>query len=581
MPPGKNRTPLLSAKTLDLAAEAADMEAKLIELRKAMEREREKRERSTPDTGPHWSNGATGLLRGQFRAGAKAGPGITTAAGAATGVATNTATSTSAASSRASSAAPTARKPTQIPPLQQQSKKPSTQTPLFMPSRPAACSPVTQPGETLAVNPVKAPAAQRPPIASLTRKPQVMAIHEASDEPGTGCGTEAGAETGPGPHAAAFNEADSHRSFLEALNEWRSGLKAAQPSPAAPAADAQPLGTSNTTSRPGSSSQGSAIEVQTDVARPRPLAMRPSSPWMSQPLPGQASGLPQPSQPQTYFDRFALNVASRTAGQAASGQAGAASSPRAATSVPPVAAAAHDMLGLVVNRSSSGANTGLWGGRSPSGSSPSGGPHGLLSHGPGPGQPARLPSLMLSPSSRPGPDSCAAAANSVVYSLDVVLPPAVESSLGSGGGQQGTGQQHSNQDGSGLTAQHHSLPGQAESNNGIGAGCSAAGPRTGARHHKGLDILEELERLELQRHRAAVSCDSDDEFFELTGSRRGSMGTVAGGHPHRGVGGGNSSRESSQAQAGVVVTTQTGHLGLTKGARLPDAILLPDEDTGV
>ncbi|GFH06805.1 predicted protein [Haematococcus lacustris] len=78
----------------------------------------------------------------------------------------------------------------------------------------------------------------------------------ASDEPGTGCGTEAGPETGPGPHAAAFNEADSHRSFLEALNEWRSGLKAAQPSPAAPAADAQPLGTSNTTSRPGSSSQG-------------------------------------------------------------------------------------------------------------------------------------------------------------------------------------------------------------------------------------------------------------------------------------------------------------------------------------
>ncbi|KAF5838765.1 hypothetical protein DUNSADRAFT_2228 [Dunaliella salina] len=74
MPPGRGARgqdaagPKVAIRTptaLALAKEAQEMEAKLEELRKAMERERGMRERSSE--GPRWRNGASGLLRGQFR----------------------------------------------------------------------------------------------------------------------------------------------------------------------------------------------------------------------------------------------------------------------------------------------------------------------------------------------------------------------------------------------------------------------------------------------------------------------------------------------------------------------------------
>ena len=42
--------------------------------------------------------------------------------------------------------------------------------------------------------------------------------------PDTGMGT--GTDSGPGLMAGNFNEADSHKSFLEALQEWRRGTRA-------------------------------------------------------------------------------------------------------------------------------------------------------------------------------------------------------------------------------------------------------------------------------------------------------------------------------------------------------------------
>lgn len=69
------------------------------------------------------------------------------------------------------------------------------------------------------------------------------------------------------------------------------------------------------------------------------------------------------------------------------------------------------------------------------------------------------------------------------------------------------------------------------------------------------DILEELEALELQRHQAATY-DSDEEFARHGFGQLGSA-------PHG---------------EGPVITTQTAGVGLTKGVRLPDAILLPQDD---
>jgi hypothetical protein len=80
--------------------------------------------------------------------------------------------------------------------------------------------------------------------------------------------------------------------------------------------------------------------------------------------------------------------------------------------------------------------------------------------------------------------------------------------------------------------------------------------------HRGLDILEELERLELQQQTNLAQYDSDDDLLGTLG-RTGGRRTMG--------------REEVSRAAVPQVVTQHG-FGLTKGARLPDAILVPNED---
>ena len=100
-----------------------------------------------------------------------------------------------------------------------------------------------------------------------------------------GCGTDAVDDLSAG----AFNEADSHRSFLEALNEWRSG--GATTVTAGPAA-----------TRGGGIAGGSSNEAQTETS-PSKVQQRPAS----------ASKV-------SYFQKFSINTASRDAGQCAEGE---------------------------------------------------------------------------------------------------------------------------------------------------------------------------------------------------------------------------------------------------------------------
>ena len=102
---------------------------------------------------------------------------------------------------------------------------------------------------------------------------------------GMGCGTDAVDDLSAG----AFNEADSHRSFLEALNEWRSGGNSA--------ATAAP-----TAARGGGLAGGCSSEAQTETS-PSKVQQRPAS----------ASKV-------SYFQKFAINAASRDAGQIADGE---------------------------------------------------------------------------------------------------------------------------------------------------------------------------------------------------------------------------------------------------------------------
>ena len=97
---------------------------------------------------------------------------------------------------------------------------------------------------------------------------------------GMACGADADDDLASG----AFSEADSHRSFLEALNEWRNGnLK--DPSAA-----------------PGRGPGGANTEAQTETSPNRVLR------------PGSAASK------KSYFEKLALNTASREAGQSATGR---------------------------------------------------------------------------------------------------------------------------------------------------------------------------------------------------------------------------------------------------------------------
>jgi hypothetical protein len=113
-----------------------------------------------------------------------------------------------------------------------------------------------------------------------------------------GCGTDAVDDLSAG----AFNEADSHKSFLEALNEWRNGGNSA-----AVAADGAACG--GTSKGTVKAAGGGSMEVQTE-ARTHMVPQRPAS----------ASKV-------SYFQKFAINTASRDAGQCANGKLNISSFP--------------------------------------------------------------------------------------------------------------------------------------------------------------------------------------------------------------------------------------------------------------
>ncbi|EFJ50563.1 hypothetical protein VOLCADRAFT_103778 [Volvox carteri f. nagariensis] len=144
---------------------------------------------------------------------------------------------------------------------------------------------------------------------------------------GMSCGTDEGPSLGDG----AFNEADSHRSFLDALNEWRKanrgdttadGRIEAAASAAVVTSSGSGAGSSGPL-RPRNSAppQSSSLEVQTE-ARP---ASRPSS-----------------AKPLSYFDKLVINASSRVAGHlAAGGEASAGLRPTSAGPTTTTAAATH------------------------------------------------------------------------------------------------------------------------------------------------------------------------------------------------------------------------------------------------
>ncbi len=118
-----------------------------------------------------------------------------------------------------------------------------------------------------------------------------------------GAGTDAG-DGDAGLQAGAFDEAESHRSFLDALNEWRAAnRRAQQPAQSAEGDDQEEINIV------GTSSRQDAAEVQTEAAAP--LAQRA----------GSARGASSAAAP-TFFDRLVINSTARQAGQMASGSAG-------------------------------------------------------------------------------------------------------------------------------------------------------------------------------------------------------------------------------------------------------------------
>eukprot|EP00798_Chlamydomonas_sp_ICE-L_P031855 gene31855-7061_t len=118
---------------------------------------------------------------------------------------------------------------------------------------------------------------------------------------GMACGTEAS----DGLNDGRFNEADSHRSFLDALNEWRNANKPAT-TEASGEAGASTSGRPSS-GRPASTGQmkastsaTEAMECQTETAVRRPAR-------------------PQSASNKSYFGKLVLSTHSRQAGQAAGG----------------------------------------------------------------------------------------------------------------------------------------------------------------------------------------------------------------------------------------------------------------------
>lgn len=264
----KQKTP-----TIDLSSDAAAMEAKLAELRKAMDKERAKRETLMAQNGGSiWKNGANGLLRSNFRSkqGDAGGPG-----------------------QKAYSPGSLETSPDKAPAAPQRASSASR----AMSVTPEPVEPPTVSGSRLEV--------QKP----MARRADVLIV----EGPDTGMGT--GTDSGPGLMAGNFNEADSHKSFLEALQEWRRGTRSdAAGGDNGAAVAGKGAVTGNTA--------GAAMEVQTEVRQPA----RPASGKLS------------------YFDKLVLNSNSRQAAELAAGASATGRGASGSGAPAPAAAVATDPM---------------------------------------------------------------------------------------------------------------------------------------------------------------------------------------------------------------------------------------------
>uniref|UniRef100_A0A7S3VJY9 Uncharacterized protein n=1 Tax=Dunaliella tertiolecta TaxID=3047 RepID=A0A7S3VJY9_DUNTE len=228
--------PKLAIRTptaLALAKEAQEMEAKLEELRKAMERERGMREKSSE--GPRWRNGASGLLRGQFRSKQQG-----TAMGSShSSPASRTPSSTSRLNSKSSAPMPspspsaTASVKDGSPPAGELGVSGTSRTGTSRLSSSAGglggdARVVPAPGGLRVSQSRKLAARAASPAA-----PDVLQVHSQQDlghssDQGKQSTAESQAGDDPDLREGAFDEAESHKSFMEALNEWRAGNRAQQ-----------------------------------------------------------------------------------------------------------------------------------------------------------------------------------------------------------------------------------------------------------------------------------------------------------------------------------------------------------------
>ncbi|GIL47715.1 hypothetical protein Vafri_4473 [Volvox africanus] len=265
------------AKPVVLSAEAAAMEQKLAELRKAMEKERAKRDALMANAGGGsiWRNGGSNSgLRTNIKG---KGPGEGSAASSSQSgggpSSSRRPKSSDAPSSTRASSARTAGTESEVPSV--------------------SGNRVASARAAVNVNPPEPKGGVGGGI--IGRAATGGGGGGGSAVGGMSCGTD----DNPALADGAFSEADSHKSFLEALNEWRRANRGDTAAEGEGQATTTSIsGVSSGPQRPHSARQSATLEVQTD-SRP---ASRPSS-----------------AKPLSYFDKLVINTSSRVAGHLASG----------------------------------------------------------------------------------------------------------------------------------------------------------------------------------------------------------------------------------------------------------------------
>ncbi|GIL70052.1 hypothetical protein Vretimale_3327 [Volvox reticuliferus] len=270
------------AKPAVLSAEAAAMEQKLAELRKAMEKERAKRDALMANAGGGsiWRNGGSNSgLRTNVKG---KGPGEGSAAsGSLSGA------GSSSSRRPGSSDAPSGQGSGSSSTRASSARAGGTESdvPSVTGNRVASARAAVNVGPSELKGGVG---------GGIVGRAAAGGGGGGSAGGGMSCGTD----DNPTLAGGAFNEADSHKSFLEALNEWRRANRGDTAADGEGQATTSTSGGSGVPQRPRSARQSATLEVQTD-SRP---ASRPSS----------AKSL-------SYFDKLVINASSRVAGHLASG----------------------------------------------------------------------------------------------------------------------------------------------------------------------------------------------------------------------------------------------------------------------